>query len=123
VSTEDPPISDTRDTYEIYVDLRRIEPGSTPLGPHVPPKAAAESATAERDAHTAVDRPESLSKALHRRGVHQVRSTSPPVSKSSHQRFRLRPKRVLPPEFARYVLTVLIIAAIALAGLYFGPFR
>jgi hypothetical protein len=124
VPTEGPPTSDTRDDYEIYVHLRRIDPASrTALGPYVPPKTAAESAIAERDARTAEDHSESLSQALQRRGVHQVRSTSPPVSESSHRRFRLRRKRRLLEHFARYALLVLIVTAMALAGLYFGQFR
>ena len=123
MSTKGPPISDTRDAYELYVDLRRIEPESrTPLGPYVPPKTAAETATAERDARTPVDHPESLSQVLQSRGVHQVRLTSPQVTKSSHLRIRLRRKRLLRAGFARYVLMVLIVTALALVGLYFGRF-
>ncbi len=86
--------TDTHNTYEVYVDLRRAERDvRTPLGPYVPPETILEFASATVDMPAMPDRPQRLLEALESRGVRHTRLASRPLPGRGHHPDRLRPKR------------------------------
>jgi hypothetical protein len=86
--------TDTHNTYEIYVELRRPERDvHTPLGPYVPPETIVEFASAAVEMPAMADRPQRLLKALESRGVRQTRLPNRPLPGRGHHPDRLRPKR------------------------------
>ena len=86
--------TDTQETYEIYVDVRRAEREvHTQLGPYVPPATILEFASLTVGPAAATTRPQRLSKALAARGVRHTRLPDRPLPGRGHQPDRLRPKR------------------------------